>query len=78
MLRQQEAELQRIRDKRNRPSMGISKATLRRILNILFIVLAVAGLALYYFMPPHKDMGFMLIIIGMGIKVIEYLIRFLG
>lgn len=78
MLRRQEEELQRIRDKRNRPGLGVSKVTLRRVLNVVFFALAVAGLALYYFMPQHKETGFLLIIIGMGIKIIEYLIRFLG
>ncbi len=78
MLRQQEAELQRIRNKRNRSGLGINKAIIRRVLNIVFFLFAVAGLVLYYFMPQHKDTGFILIIIGMGIKIIELLIRFLG
>ncbi len=78
MLRQQEAELQRIRNKRNRPRLSINKTKLRRILNIVFVVLAVVGLALYYFMPQHKDTGFVLILVGMGIKVLELLIRYLG
>ncbi len=78
MLRQQEEELQRIRAKRNRPGMGISKAALRKALNIIFVLLSIVGLSLYYLAPEHKDIGFMFVLIGMGIKVIEYLIRFLG
>ncbi len=78
MLRQQEEELQRIRAKRNRPGLSINKTKLRRVLNIVFFVLAVVGLVLYYAMPQHKDTGFVLILVGMGIKILELLIRYLG
>ena len=78
MLRRQQEELERIRAKRSKPLLGIWKDNVRKGLNILFLVLAVAGLGIYYFLPAHKETGFMLALSGMIIKIVEFIIRFLG
>ncbi len=75
MLRQQQAELERVRARRRRG--GFNKQTLRRILNIVFMVLSIVGLVLY-FQKAHHDQGFVIILVGMFFKIVEFIIRFLG
>ncbi len=75
MLRQQQAELERVRARRR--GGGINKLAVRRILNAAFLVLSAVGLVLYL-QRAHHDLGFMLILCGMFLKVVEFIIRFLG
>ncbi len=76
MLRKQQEEVERIRARRKRGGF-INKKALRNVLNILFLATAVVGFALY-FQKDHHDTGLFIIIAGMGIKILEFLIRFLG
>lgn len=78
MLRQQRAELERIRAKRQKKSFLPKKTTLRKLLNIIFLLLGLAGLGLYYLSPENKAMGLNIILGAMGIKIVELLIRYLG
>ncbi len=73
MLEEQQKELERIRSKR---SKGMDTAALRKVLNIIFFILAVVGLALY-FIKDYRDVGIVIIVIGMVVKLIEFFIRFM-
>lgn len=76
MLRKQQEEVERIRARRQRGT-GNLKQGLRMVLNVFFLVAAVAGFILY-FQDEYHDMGLYVIIAGMALKVMEFLIRFLG
>lgn len=76
MLRRQQQEVERIRARRARGS-GNVKQRLRTVLNVLFLAAAVVGFILY-FQDEYHDAGFMIILGGMGVKVLEFIIRFLG
>lgn len=73
MLAQQQRELERIRNKRGK---GLNTKRLRKILNILFLVLAIIGFALY-FTDEYRYAGLMVIVVGMVVKVMEFFIRFM-
>ncbi len=45
----------------------------RNVLNIAFIILAIAGMALYFY--NNKYIGGALLILGMALKVIECVLR---
>lgn len=47
----------------------------RNWLNVIFIVLAVAGMAVYYF--SDHTVGTIVIIVGMAFKFVECILRFL-
>lgn len=74
-LEELEAEVQRIRARRNR---GIDRDKLRMILNVLFIILAAIGLLLYFFVYEPGERMPSLYIIGaaMLLKIIEFVLRF--
>lgn len=74
MLAEQQRELERIRGKRDR---HIDTDAIRLVLNILFLVLALAGIIFYFFVPEQRILGWLLIGIGMILKIIEFLLRFL-
>lgn len=76
MLRRQQEEVERIRARRRRGG-GNLKQRLRRVLNVLFLAAAVVGFILY-FQDEYHDVGFLIILGGMGLKVLEFIIRFLG
>ncbi len=75
MLEEQQRELERVRAKKKRGGFG--KERVRMVLNIIFLVLAVVGFALY-FTHAYRETGLLLIVVGMVVKVIEFLVRFLG
>lgn len=74
-LEELEAEVQRIRAKRNR---GIDREKLRKILNVLFMIGAAVGLILYFFVFKEGERMPALYIIGgaMLLKIIEFVLRF--
>ncbi len=74
MLAEQQRELERIRNKRGK---NIDTTSIRKILNIVFLVLALIGVILYFFVPEQRSLGWLLIGIGMILKIIEFLLRFL-
>ena len=49
---------------------------LRNTLNIIFMVLAIVGVALYYFYP-ETNIGIYIIFAGMACKLVESCIRML-
>ena len=61
------------RAKRKGPSME----QMRRVLNTLFLILAVVGLVLYFAMPDRHLVGIAVIGAGMFLKIIEFVLRFL-
>ena len=61
------------RAKRKGPSME----QMRRVLNTLFLILAVVGVVLYFAMPDRHLVGIAVIGAGMFLKIIEFLLRFL-
>ena len=69
-----EEQVERIRRKRAR-QYDNSKA--RAILNILFLVLAVIGLAMYFFGRENHVPALLVIAVGMLFKVVEFILRFL-
>lgn len=74
MLKAQEAELERIRRRRSRrPDAGRA----RKVLNILFLVCAAVGLAVYFLVEDGKMTGMAIIGVGMLFKVAEFFLRFL-
>lgn len=56
---------------------GISIQTVRGILNVVFILCAVAGLILYFAWPDNRLTGMAVIGVGMCFKIIEFFLRFL-
>lgn len=74
-LEELEAEVQRIRAKRNR---GIDREKLRKILNVLFMIGAAVGLILYFFVFKEGERMPALYTIGgaMLLKIIEFVLRF--
>lgn len=73
MLAQQQRELERIRNRRKR---SFDTSSLRKVLNILFLALAIIGFALY-FTDDYRHTGIIIIVIGMMVKIIEFFVRFL-
>lgn len=76
MLRRQQEEVERIRARRGKRG-GAWKEPVRRVLNVLFLTAAVVGFILYFRDETH-DLGFLIIMGGMVVKVMEFIIRFLG
>ncbi|MCD7721835.1 MAG: hypothetical protein LUI09_06355 [Prevotellaceae bacterium] len=73
MLEEQQRELERIRSKRRK---GIDTAAVRKVLNIVFLLLAVVGF-IFYFQKSYRETGIIVIVVGMVVKIIEFFIRFL-
>lgn len=76
MLRKQQEEVERIRARRSKRGWAW-KGPVRQVLNVLFLAAAVVGFILYFRDETH-DLGFLIILAGMAVKVMEFLIRFLG
>lgn len=74
ILAEQQRELERIRRKR---SGNMDTAKVRQLLNIAFLVLALVGIVLYFYLPDRHIIGWSLIAAGMVLKVIEFFIRFM-
>lgn len=49
----------------------------RRVLNIVFLVLAVVGVFIYFAFPEHRVAGLGIVGAGMFLKIIEFFLRFL-
>ncbi len=71
-----EEQVERIRAKRN--GSGEWKARARRILNNVFLILAVCGVATYFSGVKNHINGIILVGIAMAFKVVEIFIRILG
>lgn len=74
MLKAQEAELERIRNRRRKKPDGTK---IRKVLNILFLLFAAIGLAIYFSSTDNQLPGLAVIGLGMLFKVAEFFIRFL-
>ena len=71
-----EEQVERIRARRN--GSGEWKTRARRILNNVFMILAVCGVVTYFSGAEYHTNGLMLIGIGMAFKLAEIFIRILG
>ncbi len=71
-----EEQVERIRAKRG--GSGEWKQRARRILNNVFLIVAVCGVVTYFSGEEHHVNGLILIGIGMAFKFIEIIIRILG
>ena len=74
MLSQQQKELERIRHKRGGKT---NTEAIRKVLNILFLVLALIGVVLYFCLPDKHIYGLAIIAAGMLLKIAEFFIRFM-
>ncbi|MDE5787176.1 MAG: hypothetical protein K2H79_01340 [Bacteroidaceae bacterium] len=74
MLEEQQRELERIRNRRNGK---MNTEGLRKALNFMFLLLALAGLVLYFYFPDHHTYGWAVITLGMIAKLIEFFVRFM-
>ncbi len=74
ILAEQQRELERIRKKRGG---NHDTESIRRVLNILFLILALIGVILYFAYPDHRLWGMSVIGAGMVVKIIEFFIRFM-
>lgn len=73
-LEELEAEVQRIRAKREK---GIDRTKLRMWLNVLFLVLAAIGLVFYFTHEPgDRMMALCTIGAAMFFKILEFVLRF--
>ncbi len=68
-----EEQVARIRAKRNG---GFNRDKLRTILNTIFILGAIIGLAIYFLQPESRINGLYIIGASMIVKVIEFVVRF--
>lgn len=71
-LRNQEEEIMRIRNKRNRK---FNTEGVRKFLNIAFLIVAAIGCVLYFVMSENHIPGMVVITAGMILKVIEIFMR---
>lgn len=71
-----EEQVERIRAKRN--GSGEWKVRARRILNNVFMILAVCGVVTYFSGAGNHSNGIILVGIAMAFKVVEIFIRILG
>ena len=69
-----EEQVERIRRKRAQRYDG---SKVRTILNMLFLVLAAIGLAMYFFGGEKHVPALFVIAAGMLFKVVEFILRFL-
>ncbi|MCD8318488.1 MAG: hypothetical protein LUC45_06490 [Paraprevotella sp.] len=56
---------------------GISVDKVRNVLNVIFLICAVAGVVLYFTWPDRHLTGMAVIGVGMCFKIIEFFLRFL-
>lgn len=74
MLAEQQRELERIRGRRHR--VGNMERT-RKLLNIIFLVLALIGIVIYFGKSDSRLVGLIVIACGMVVKIAEFFIRFM-
>ena len=74
MLAEQQRELERIRKKRGG---NHDTERVRQILNIAFMILALAGIIIYFAYPERHVTGLSIIATGMVLKIVEFFIRFM-
>ncbi|MBQ0049956.1 MAG: hypothetical protein KBT12_06960 [Bacteroidales bacterium] len=74
-LEELEAQVAKLRAKRNR---GIGREKLRAVLNVVYLLLAVVGLVLYFFVFKDGEKLPALYVVGAGmlLKIIEFVLRF--
>lgn len=54
-----------------------SSATVRKALNVIFLICAAVGLVLYFALPEQHLTGMSVIAVGMCFKIAEFFLRFL-
>jgi len=74
MLAEQQRELERIRSKRHNSNKVES---VRKLLNIIFLVLALIGIILYFFLPDQHIYGLSVIAVSLIVKIVEFFLRFM-
>lgn len=67
-----EEQVERIRKKR---AKQFDKTKIKTALNVLFLLLAAIGLAMYFFFDTNNVTALLVIAIGMLFKVIEFILR---
>lgn len=70
----QQQELERIRNKR-RGKMDTERA--RKILNMVFLILAAIGVALYFILPDERIIALGIVGVAMVVKVVEFFLRYM-
>lgn len=56
---------------------GPSIDAVRKVLNVVFMLLAIVGLVFYFVYPENRVVGLGIIGVGMVFKVVEFFLRFL-
>jgi protein-S-isoprenylcysteine O-methyltransferase Ste14 len=69
-----EEQVERIRKKR---AKQFDKTKIRVALNVLFLLLAAIGLAMYFFFDTNNVTALLVIAFGMLFKVVEFILRLL-
>ncbi len=72
MLAEQQEELERIRGRR-RGKMNTD--SLRKMLNILFFIIAAVGLFVYFMYPDKHVYGLFIVGVSLLVKIVEFFIR---
>lgn len=67
-----EEQVERIRKKR---AKQFDKTKIRVALNVLFLLLAAIGLAMYFFFDTNNVIALLVIAFGMLFKVVEFILR---
>ena len=67
-----EEQVERIRKKR---AKQFDKTKIRVALNVLFLLLAAIGLAMYFFFDTNNITALLVIAFGMLFKVVEFILR---
>lgn len=67
-----EEQVERIRKKR---AKQFDKTKIKTALNVLFLLLAAIGLAMYFFFDTNHVTALLVIALGMLFKVIEFILR---
>ena len=67
-----EEQVERIRKKR---AKQFDKTKIKTALNVLFLLLAAVGLAMYFFFDTNNVTALLVIALGMLFKVIEFILR---
>ena len=68
-----EEQVERIRRRRQK---DVSHTKIRQILNSLFLLLAIIGLAMYFLNDNNPTDALIVIGVGMLLKIVEFFIRF--
>lgn len=69
-----EEQVERIRKKR---AKQLDNTKIKTALNVLFLLLAAIGLAMYFFFDTNNVTALLVIALGMLFKVIEFILRLL-